>query len=68
MNDINKDDLMEIESLVFKRLTKPIKTIKLKDIGDHPDFDFEPLYINNQIGIQTIDLRELDEWIIILII
>ena len=25
MNDINKDDLMEIESLVFKRLTKHLQ-------------------------------------------
>ena len=62
---LNRIELTEVdiqaENSVFKRLTKPIKTIKLKDIGDHPDFDFEPLYINNQIGIQTIDLRELDE-------
>ena len=62
---LNRIELTEVdiqaENSVFKRLTKPIKTIKLKDIGDHSDFDYEPLYINNQIGIQTIDLRELDE-------
>ena len=36
-----------------------MKSIELRDIGDHPDFNFDPFYISNQIGIQTLDLREL---------
>ena len=40
MNDINKDDLMEIESLVFKRLTKhlqdnpEVQNIELMNFND----------------------------------
>ena len=44
---------------LFYRTT--IKTIKLQDLSEYSDFDFEPLYINHQVGIQTIDLRELGE-------
>ena len=62
---LNRIELTEVdiqaESNVFKRLSKPVKTINLQDIGEHPDFDFEPFYISNQSGIHTIDLRELDE-------
>ena len=52
---------IQSENSVFRALTKPVKTIKLKDVGDHPDFDFDPFYINAQSGIQTLDLRELSE-------
>ncbi|MBA64615.1 MAG: hypothetical protein CMG55_02320 [Candidatus Marinimicrobia bacterium] len=49
------------ENSVFKKLANPVKTIELRQIKEHPDFDFDPFYINNQIGIQTIDLGELNE-------
>ena len=49
------------ENSVFKKLANPVKTIELREIKEHPDFDFDPFYINNQIGIQTIDLGELNE-------
>ena len=52
---------IQSENSVFRALTKPVRTVKLKDIGDHPDFDFDPFYINAQSGIQTLDLRELGE-------
>ena len=62
---LNRIELTEVdiqaENSVFKRITKPIKAIKLRDLSEYSDFDFEPLYINHQVGIQTIDLRELDE-------
>ncbi len=53
---------MQSEDNAFRRLTNPVKEIELRDIGDHPDFNFDPFYINNQVGIQTLDLRELSEW------
>lgn len=46
---------------VFRKLTEPVETIKLQDIGDHPDFDFEPFRVSAQKGIQTLDLRELEQ-------
>ena len=49
------------ESSLFKQLASPTKEIELREIKEHPDFNFDPFYINNQIGIQTIDLRELSE-------
>jgi hypothetical protein len=49
------------ESGVFRRLTRPVRTVTLKDVGDQPDFDFDPFYINAQSGIHTLDLRELSE-------
>ena len=52
---------IQSENSVFRALTKPVRTIKLKDVGDYPDFDFDPFYINTQSGIQTLDLRELGE-------
>ncbi len=52
---------IEPESGVFRRLTRPVKTVTLKDVGDQPDFDFDPFYINTQSGIHTLDLRELSE-------
>ena len=62
---LNRIELTEVnihaENSVFKRIAKPIKAIKLQDLSEYSDFDFEPLYINHQVGIQTIDLRELGE-------
>ena len=52
---------MQSENNVMRKLTHSTKNIELRDIGEHPDFDFDPLYISNQIGIQTLDLRELIE-------
>ena len=47
------------EEGIFRRLTQPVKSVKLKDIQDNPDFDFDPFYVNSQIGIHTLNLREL---------
>ena len=52
---------MQSESNAFRKITNPVKPIELRDIGDHPDFNFDPFYISNQLGIQTLDLRELSE-------
>ncbi len=52
---------IQSENSVFRALTKPVRTVKLKDVGDHPDFDFDPFHISTQSGIQTLDLRELGE-------
>jgi len=49
------------ESNVFRKLTRPIKTMTLKEVGDRSEFDFDPFYINTQSGIHTLDLRELSE-------
>ena len=46
---------------VFKKLTQPVQMVELRDLGDHPDFNFEPYRKTAQIGIQTLDLRELSE-------
>ena len=58
---------MELKSMnvtesgsVFRKLTQPAQTVELRDLGDHPDFDFEPYRKTAQIGIQTLDLRELN--------
>ena len=62
---LNRIELTSIdiqsENGVFKKLTQPVKTVELRDIGDHPDFDFDPFHITTQSGIQTLDLRELSE-------
>jgi len=52
---------IQAENGVFKKLTTPVRTIKLRDIAEHPDFNFDPFYISTQSGIHTIDLRELEE-------
>jgi len=52
---------IQAENGVFKKLTTPVRSIELRDIGEHPDFDFDPFYISAQSGIHTIDLRELAE-------
>jgi hypothetical protein len=49
------------ENNVFKKLTNPVKTVTLKDIGGRSEFDFDPFYISTQSGIHTLDLRELSE-------
>ncbi|MDC1037903.1 hypothetical protein OAR31_02410 [Candidatus Marinimicrobia bacterium] len=46
---------------VFKKLTQPVQMVELRDLGDHPDFNFEPYRKTAQIGIQTLNLRELSE-------
>ena len=62
---LNKIELTSLDvtpsSGVFRKLTQPVHTIELRDIGNHPDFDFEPLRVSAQKGIQTIDLMELTE-------
>ena len=52
---------MQSENNVFRKLAQPVQSIELREIGDHPDFNFDPFYVSNQIGIQTLDLRELNE-------
>ena len=52
---------IQAENGVFKKLTQPVSTVELRDIGDHPDFDFDPFHVSTQSGIQTLDLRELSE-------
>lgn len=49
------------ENSVFKKLTRPVKEIQLRNIGEDPDFNFDPFKISTQTGIQTLDLRELNE-------
>jgi len=49
------------ENNVFRKMTRPVKTITLKEVGDRSEFDFDPFYINAQSGIHTLDLRELSE-------
>ena len=58
--ELNSVDI-EQSNNVFRKLAKPVHEIKLKDIGNHQDFNFDPFYINNQKGLHTIDLRELSE-------
>ena len=52
---------IDSETNVFKKLTKPVKTVTLKNIEQQSEFDFDPFYISTQSGIQTLDLRELAE-------
>ena len=52
---------IDAENNVFKKLTNPVKTVTLKDIGDRSEFDFDPFYISTQSGIHTLDIRELAE-------
>ena len=52
---------MQSENNTLRKITNSAKSIELRDIGDHPDFNFDPFYISNQVGIQTLDLRELSE-------
>ena len=52
---------IDAENNVFKKLTNPVKTVTLKDIGDRSLFDFDPFYISTQSGIHTLDMRELAE-------
>ena len=46
---------------VFKRLTHPAQVIQLRDIANHPDFDYDPFRISTQAGIHTINLRDFAE-------
>jgi len=62
---LNRIELTSIdissENNVFRKLTRPVKTVRLKEVGDRSEFDFDPFYINAQSGIHTLDLRELSE-------
>ena len=62
---LNRIELSSVEiteeNSVFKKLSSPVKEIQLKNIGQDPDFDFDPFRISSQKGIQTLDLRELEE-------
>ena len=62
---LNKIELTSLDVTpsagVFRKLTQPVHTIELRDIGNHPDFDFEPFRVSTQKGIQTLDLMELTE-------
>mgnify|MGYP001158678639 FL=1 len=62
---LNKIELTSLDVTpsagVFRKLTQPVHSIELRDIGNHPDFDFEPLRVSTQKGIQTINLMELTE-------
>ena len=62
---LNRIELSSVEitaeNSVFKKLTKPVKEVQLKNIGKDPDFNFDPFKISTQSGIQTLDLRELSE-------
>ena len=48
-----------LQSSAFRRLTNSATEIKLKDLANNPDFNFDPFILDNQTGINTIDLREL---------
>ena len=62
---LNRIELTSIEisaeKSIFDKLANPVKEIQLKDIGQDPDFNFEPFRVSTQSGIQTLDLRELEE-------
>ena len=62
---LNRLELQSIDIVenngIFRILDGPIKSIRFKDIGDDPDFNYEPLRISTQTGIQTLDLRELGQ-------
>ena len=62
---LNRIELSSVEitaeNSVFKKLTKPVKEVQLKNIGKDPDFNFDPFKISTQLGIKTLDLRELNE-------
>jgi len=48
-----------LQGSAFRRLTNPATEIKLKELVINPDFNFDPFILDNQAGINTIDLREL---------
>ena len=62
---LNRIELTSVEisaeNGVFKKLVSPVKEIELKNIGQDPDFNFDPFRVSTQKGIQTLDLRELEE-------
>ena len=62
---LNRIELTSVEisseNGVFKKLTNPVKEIQLKNIGQDPDLNFDPFRVSTQSGIQTLDLRELEE-------
>ena len=60
---LSRIELAEIsigtQSNLFRRLSNPATEIKLKELVNNPDFDFDPFILSPQAGINTIDLREL---------
>jgi len=62
---LNRIELSSIdiqpEGGLFKKLSSPVKEVELRDIANHPEFDYHPFYINTQTGIHTLDLRELEQ-------
>tara|TARA_Y100001934_G_scaffold251083_1_gene313936 strand:- start:974 stop:3226 length:2253 start_codon:yes stop_codon:yes gene_type:complete len=50
---------IQAESGLLKKLTKPIRTVKLGNLGEDSDFNYDPIYINRQSGINTINMMEL---------
>jgi len=58
--ELNSVDIQQSNS-VFRKLTQPVHSIKLKNIEEHQNFNFDPFYINTQHGIHTLDLRELSQ-------
>ena len=58
--ELNSIDVQQSNN-VFRKLGNPTSVVKLKDVGNNPDFNFDPFYISKQNGLHTIDLRELIE-------
>jgi len=58
--ELNSIDVQQSNN-VFRKLGNPTSVVKLKDVGNNPDFNFDPFYISKQNGLHTIDLRELSE-------
>ena len=44
---------------IFRQLISPPQIVHLKDLGILPEFNFDPLKVSAQSGLQTIDFREL---------
>jgi len=49
------------QSNVFKSLVNPAKLIKLRDIKNHPDFNYDPFRVSTQSGIHTINFKDFGE-------
>lgn len=58
--ELNSVDIVQSNN-IFSKLANPVHEIRLKNLGDKQDFNFDPFYINHQKGLHTIDLRDLTE-------
>ena len=62
---LNRIELNAVEiqqsNNVLRRITQPVHSLELKNLGENQNFNFDPFYINTQHGIHTIDLRELSQ-------